>query len=54
LVKGVTHTNVIFDVVIEQESKLSIRELQNIFDEHLKELGKNYYTVITIDRTYIG
>jgi divalent metal cation (Fe/Co/Zn/Cd) transporter len=46
------HHNVIFDVVIGSECKMEEEELKKLFDSQLKELSPNFFSVITVDRSY--
>lgn len=50
MVKGNTHTNVIFDVVVPFEMKQSDAELKRGIDEAVKTIDGSLCTVITIDR----
>lgn len=51
VVFGDTHTNMIFDVVIPFEFALSDAETTKLIQERVwKEIGKNYFVVITIDK----
>ncbi len=52
-VKGATHTNLIFDVAVPFECKLSDSELCSLIGGKIKILSKDYNTVITCDRCYI-
>ena len=49
-VEGHTHTNLIFDVVAPFELKMSDDELIAAVGVKIKELSKEYFTVVTIDR----
>ena len=53
MVKGNTHTNVIFDVVVPYEEKITDEEIKASINEYLSTLEKRYFAVITIDRSYI-
>ncbi|MDD2211786.1 MAG: cation diffusion facilitator family transporter [Clostridia bacterium] len=53
VVKGVTHSNLIFDVVIPHQCKKSDSEVTTEITQKIKEKDKSLYTVITIDRFYI-
>ena len=53
IVTGPTHTNLIFDIVIPYDSKLSEHEIKNGFDRLMKKHGDNVFTVITFDRSYV-
>lgn len=52
IVKGHTHTNIIFDLVIPYDFELSDNQLINIIREKLKEINSTYYAVIDIDKNY--
>jgi len=49
-VEGHTHTNLIFDVVAPFELKMTDDELVAAINGKISELGKEYFTVITVDR----
>ncbi|HHY06375.1 MAG TPA: cation transporter [Clostridia bacterium] len=53
VVKGFTHSNLIFDVVIPHQCKKSDSEVIEEITQKIKEKDKNLFTVITIDRSYI-
>ena len=51
LVKGITHTNLIFDVVVPYEYKAPENEIIDSIDKKIKEnFGEEYCTVLTIDK----
>lgn len=51
VVKGDTHTNLIFDMVVPFSCKCTDREMADIVADKIKEkLGNNYYAVIDVDR----
>ena len=52
IVKGVTHTNVLFDVSVTSEFSLSNSELCHELAERIKEINPLYHLVLTIDRDY--
>lgn len=52
LVKGPTHTNVIFDISVPYEMKITDEELISSVTNMLKKEDSNYFTVIDIDRQY--
>ncbi len=54
IVKGVTHTNIVFDVVVPIKFKMNNEELKELIDKKVKEINNNYFTVITIDQELIG
>ena len=49
-VRGATHSNLIFDVVVPFEIKLSDGELRKHIDSAVRSIDATYCTVITIDR----
>lgn len=53
LVKGPTHTNIIFDIVVPFSCKIDDAGLRQQIDSSLKEINPGYNTVIDIDRNYI-
>lgn len=51
VVLGESHTNLIFDVVVPYGFKLTDLELLSVIQERIwEQIGKNYYTVIQIDK----
>lgn len=50
MVVGNTHTNMIFDVVLPFESKLSPKELTDKINEAVRKKRENCFCVITVDR----
>ena len=52
IVKGVTHTNVLFDVSVTNEMSVSNEELCNKLSSKIKEISPLYNLVLTIDRDY--
>lgn len=52
VVKGPTHTNVIFDIVAPYNYKDNDENLKEKISERIKELNENYVTVLQIDRPY--
>ena len=54
VVWGTTHTNLIFDVVVPFGEKEGDREIMHRIQKSVSELlGENYFTVITIDHSYL-
>lgn len=49
-VKGVTHTNLIFDVYVPFEIKDSDDEVKKVIADKIFEIDKSYFTVVTVDR----
>ena len=52
IVKGPTHTNLIFDMVVPFSYALTDTELKERIDSSIKKIHPNYYTVIEIDKNY--
>ena len=50
MVKGPTHFNFIFDVVVPFEIKLDEADLKHRIEALAKEIDETYCTVVTIDR----
>lgn len=49
-VEGITHSNLIFDVSVPFEIKLTDEELKRTISSQISTLDPNYFAVITIDR----
>ena len=54
IVKGDTHTNVLFDVVLPYDVKLTEDEIKQKLNAEYKKINPYYFLVIKIDRVYIG
>lgn len=52
VVPGTTHTNVIFDVVINPGCRLSEEEIHNTFEKAVRAVHGNYCVVINYDKSY--
>lgn len=52
IVSGPSHTNLIFDIVLPYECKLSEKFIKEEIDRRLKNCDKVYYTVITFDKNF--
>lgn len=50
LVEGVTHSNLLFDVVAPFELKMSDKELKRSVSDAISKINPSYFAVITIDR----
>lgn len=53
VVKGVTHNNLIFDVVIPHQFAQKDREIIEEITDRIKEQEQNLFPVITIDRSFV-
>jgi len=54
VVKGTTHTNLIFDVVVPVDLEINTKELVYKIEKSIKEENESYYAVITIDKNYVS
>lgn len=54
VVRGETHTNLIFDVVIPVGYEIKSNELIEKIEKAVKEENKDYYAVVTIDKNYVS
>lgn len=54
MVKGDTHSNLIFDVTVPPRYKMSDKELRGAIEKQVRDYDAAYFTVITIDRSYIS
>lgn len=54
VVKGSTHNNLIFDVLVPNECKLSESKIQERIIREIKEFDSTLYVVLTIDRSYVS
>lgn len=53
MVVGTTHTNLIFDLVMPYELKISEPEIKKMMDALISELDGNFFAVVTYERSYI-
>lgn len=53
MVPGSTHTNLIFDVVVPFEIKMSDKEIKEKIQQLVSDRWENYFVVLTIDRSYV-
>ena len=51
VVPGVTHTNLIFDVAVPFEVKMTVSEIKDAVSRKVRERHENYYAVVTVDRS---
>ena len=54
IVRGHTHTNVLFDIVVPFECKLTDEALCAAIDAKIRALSGQYHSVITCDRSYLS
>ena len=53
MVKGPSHTNLIFDVVAPFDCKLSEQEIKNTICAKVESLPGNHFAVVEVDRPYV-
>lgn len=53
IVKGPTHTNLIFDVVVPYKFKMTDNEVVAAIEERIKQKNPNHYAVIDVDKQYV-
>ena len=53
MVKGPTHTNLIFDVLVPYRFAITDNDLIDLINAKVKELNSSYFIVVKIDHTYI-
>jgi len=53
MLEGPTHTNVMFDIVVPYNMKMSDTEVQHLVFKSILEAYPNVYSVITVDRSYV-
>lgn len=52
MVKGPTHTNLIFDVVVPHQFRLNDQELRSVIEREVKTLDTSYELVMNVDKAY--
>ena len=52
IVKGPTHTNIIFDILVPFKFQLSDAEISRFIEEKIHSISASYYAVINIDKDY--
>lgn len=53
MVKGTTHSNLIFDVLVPYDYKMPDKELCDFIQQKVTEIDPSYFTVISVDKSYI-
>lgn len=53
MVKGITHTNVLFDAVVPFDEKITAEDIAALLSEKIDSGGTTYYYVVSIDRSYV-
>ncbi len=54
IVKGPTHTNIIFDVVVPFDFPMTEKELTDFLSRRILEENANHFAVIEVDKEYAG
>ncbi|MBO5109270.1 MAG: cation transporter [Clostridia bacterium] len=54
IVKGVTHTNVLFDVSISSDVKATDRAIMDVLSGRIRQIDPKLNTVLTVDRDYFS
>ena len=52
VVPGPTHTNIIFDILLPFDFKMSDDEVVNYLQKEIHRIDKSYYAVIQVDKAY--
>ena len=52
MVRGITHTNLIFDIVLQSSCKKSGSEVSRMIESEIKKKDPSYNAVINVDRNY--
>lgn len=52
IVKGPTHTNIIFDVLVPYHFKMDDNQIRSFIEKRAKAIDSAYYTVINIDKSF--
>lgn len=52
LVKGPTHTNIIFDVLVPYHFKMSDEQIRTFIASRARAIDPAYYTVVNVDKAY--
>ncbi len=52
MVKGITHTNVLFDIAIPIKFKMTKSELKKYLEQEIKTINEKYLLVLQIDQMY--
>ena len=53
VVAGYTHNNVVFDIVVSPDCKLTQTDITKHVEDQLQLMDKTYYAVITFDKSYV-
>lgn len=53
MVRGQTHTNLIFDLVIQPEDLVHAGEIENRMKEKIHKMDPHFYAVVTVEQSFI-
>ncbi|MBR5341533.1 MAG: cation transporter [Erysipelotrichaceae bacterium] len=53
IVRGTTHTNLVFDVLLPAEDRIEHEKLKKMIQEKVTELDKTYFCVIQVDHSFV-
>lgn len=53
MVRGQTHTNLIFDLVIQPEDLVHAGEIENRMKSKIHEMDQHFYAVVTVEQSFI-
>ena len=53
IVAGYTHSNIVFDIVISPECRLTENHIRDYVEEKIRQLDKTYYVVVNFDKSYV-
>lgn len=54
VVKGETHTNLIFDVLVPVDSDIKSSDLVDRIEREIKNENETYFAVVTVDKNYVS
>ena len=54
VVKGDTHTNLIFDVLVPVDCDIKSRELVSLIEKEIQQENGTYFAVVTVDKNYVS
>lgn len=54
VVKGDTHTNLIFDVLVPVDCDIKSRELVSLIEKEIQKENETYFAVVTVDKNYVS
>ncbi len=54
VVKGDTHTNLIFDVLVPVDCDIKSRELVSLIENQIQKENETYFAVVTVDKNYVS